>query len=40
MIVIEILNKFKRKSRANTQLVVSILMANNSSKVPAEILNR
>jgi hypothetical protein len=38
-IVIEILNKLERKSRANMQVVGSIPMANNSGKVPAEILN-
>jgi hypothetical protein len=37
LLTIEIVQRIECKSRANLQVVVSILMANNSSKVPAEI---
>jgi hypothetical protein len=40
LLTIEIVQRIECKSRAIMQVVVSILMANNSSKVPVKIPNR
>jgi hypothetical protein len=38
LLTIEIVQIFECKDKVNMQVVVSILIANNSSKVPARIL--